>query len=165
MLYFDGGDRESSPESWRGGIWRDLPLETWFLEVRGDVGSRNMMSPFDMYEALMGRTAEIREERDGDIFSIGRRDKRQGFGKSAPMIIATVEGLQDETRWLHPTCAATHTCFYPNGVSEKDVRREPTAWINPTSEKVADVWNYRAEFGSLGRNFSMVGEYRSGEIR
>lgn len=43
------------------------------------------MSPFGMYEALLGRNAEIREERERDIFSILIRDGGKGVREKRPI--------------------------------------------------------------------------------
>ena len=101
MLYFDGEDREFAPRT-DGRFWNALPLETWFVEVREKKGSRrNYMSPFDMYEASVGRNAAIKEERTwAKISFIGGRGERQGFGKIAPMAIERVEGLKDGAQWI-----------------------------------------------------------------
>ena len=40
--------------------WKALPLEKRYLEVKGGMGGRNFISPFDMYGAWMERNAEIR---------------------------------------------------------------------------------------------------------
>ena len=43
------------------------------------LGSRDYISPFRMYESLIGGSVEIRQERGCYIFFIGGRDKRQGL--------------------------------------------------------------------------------------
>ena len=77
LLYFDENDSDFAPGI-DGKIWNDIPLETWFLEARGKMGSRNFTAPFVAYGAALGRNSEIREERERHIFP--HRKKRQTKG-------------------------------------------------------------------------------------
>ena len=94
-----------------GKTWNDLPLETWFLEVEANIGSRNFTSPFVMYASLMGRDAEIREEHERNIFPLGGDTKDRDLG-NAPLVIEGVGGTQGEIGPIHPTSATTNTCGY-----------------------------------------------------
>ena len=50
------------------------------------------------------------EKGEGHLIHCG--DKRPVFRKSAPAIIARVEGLHEETGWIRPTSASASTCGY-----------------------------------------------------
>ena len=71
-------------------------------------------------------------------------------------------------RCIRPTSAATDARFYINGVFEKEVHREPTERVKPTSKKLGDVWIYRLAFRSSVAGFSRrrsIGDGRVGRKR
>ena len=49
-----------------------------------------------------------------------------GFGAIAPIVIARVDEIQDDTKWIRP-CMSTsaNTCVYLQGIFGKEVHREP----------------------------------------
>ena len=58
--------------------WEALPLETWSLEVQERMGSRDYISPPDMYGALAKRNAEIKAEIGWIFSSLGAEIKDKG---------------------------------------------------------------------------------------
>ena len=48
------------------------------------MGSRKFIAPFDMYEALMGRNAEIKGEHERNIPPMGDEIKDKEVGKEPP---------------------------------------------------------------------------------
>ena len=63
---------------------------------------RHFKPPVDMYEALMGKNAEIRDRHGGNIIRIGRWGRVQGGGRRVPFIVGRLEGPQYDTNWGIP---------------------------------------------------------------
>ena len=57
------------------------------------------MSPFDMCEALMVMNDEIQEMDEINPPLIERRDRIEGAWRSAPFIVARLEGRQGGMNW------------------------------------------------------------------
>lgn len=49
------------------GIWKDVPLETRYLEPKEILRNRDFASPFGLYVALVEMNADIQERRGWDI--------------------------------------------------------------------------------------------------
>ena len=130
----------------------DLPLAKWYLEVKDRMGRRNFISPLDTYGKLMDRNAEIREEHERNIFPIGRRDKRQEYRKTAPMIIARSEGLHGEMGWIYPGSSSAKTCCYPEEVLKRKLTYVSLVIRGQNLQRLGKKVEFGSSMGSyLGR--------------
>lgn len=121
------------------------------------MGSRDFISPFDLYGSMMWGNAEIIEERPMNISLIVRRDTRQGRGRGDQTIAERVEGIHLEMGWSEPDLLpATNTCIYLQEMMETDIYDQPLKWSNLNSKEIDIVRKYLVEYGS-SRAISLEG--------
>ena len=81
--------------------------------IEWEMGSRDFISPLDMYESLMESGAEVRAGGKEVRFSLEGGVKEKGISRGDPAIVAGVEGIQAEMGWPRPALQpATNTCSY-----------------------------------------------------